>query len=152
MDINIRRLDHHDIDTFISLIRLFEDVFEMKNFKMPDESYLRQLLDRDDFFAFVAMAGNKVAGGLTSYIMHQYYAAAPLVYIFDLAVKTELQRQGIGSMLIAANNSYSKTIGAEAVMVQADKADDYAIEFYHSTGAAAEEVIHFEYVLNNNEP
>jgi len=80
--------------------------------------------------------------------MQQYYSKSPLVYIFDLAVKTEFQRQGIGKMLITGNNSYCKDIGAEAVMVQADEVDDYAIKFYHSTGAKAEKIIHFEYLLN----
>lgn len=115
---------------------------------MPDENYLQKLLEKEDFFVFVALKENKVVAGLTSYIMHQYYSKMPLVYIFDLAVSTEFQRQGIGKMLIAANNSYCKTIGIEAVMVQADEIDDYAIKFYHSTGATAEKVTHFEYVLN----
>ncbi len=48
-----------------------------------------------------------------------------------------------------ANNSYCKDVGVEAVMVQADEVDDYAIKFYHSTGATAEKVIHFDYVLND---
>ncbi len=149
MDIKIEKLKYNDINKFTELIRVFEGVFEMKNFKMPDENYLQQLLEKNDFFVFVALLDNKVVGGLTSYIMQQYYSKSPLVYIFDLAVKTELQRQGIGKMLITGNNSYCKTIGVEAVMVQADEVDDYAIKFYHSTGATAEKVIHFNYLLNN---
>lgn len=149
MDIKIEKLNHNDINKFTELIRLFEDVFEMKNFKMPDEIYLQQLLEKDDFFVFVALLDNKVVGGLTSYIMQQYYSKSPLVYVFDLAVKTELQRQGIGKKLIADNNAYCKSMGIEAVMVQADEVDDYAIKFYHSTGATAAKVIHFEYLLND---
>lgn len=149
MKVIIEKLIYRDVDKFTELIRVFEDVFEMKNFNMPGENYLRQLLHKEDFFVFVAMLDNKVAGGLTSYIMHQYYSESPLVYIFDLAVKRELQYRGIGKMLIAANNSYSREIGAEAVMVQADVADDYAIKFYRSTGAKGENVIHFDYMLND---
>ncbi len=81
--------------------------------------------------------------------MQQYYSKSPLVYIFDLAVKTEFQRKGIGKRLIVANNSYCRDVGVEAVMVQAHEVDDYAIKFYHSTGATAEKVIHFDYVLND---
>src|SRR6185295_15137544 len=106
MDIKVEKLNHSDIHKFTELIRVFEDVFEMKNFKMPGEIYLQRLLEREDFFVFVALVKDKVVGGLTSYIMQQYYSKSPLVYIFDLAVKTELQRQGIGKMLIAGNNSY----------------------------------------------
>ena len=132
-----------------NLSGFLKDVFEMKNFIMPDEIYLQQLLEKDDFFVFVALLDNKVVGGLTSYTMHQYYSKSPLVYIFDLAVKTPLQRKGIGKMLIAGHNSYCKAIGVEVVMVQADEADDYAIKFYQSTGATAEKVIHFDYLLND---
>ena len=148
MDIKIKKLNHNDIDKFTELIRVFEDVFEMKNFKIPGKSYLQELLEKDDFFVFVALLDNRVVGGLTSYIMQQYYSKSPLVYIFDLAVKTELQRQGIGKKLIADNNSYCRDIGVEAVMVQADEIDDHAIKFYHSTGATAQKVIHFEYLLD----
>jgi ribosomal protein S18 acetylase RimI-like enzyme len=149
MDIKIQKLDHNDISKFIELIRVFEDVFEMKNFLMPDEVYLQQLLRREDFFVFVAISDNKVVGGLTSYIMHQYYSKSPLVYIFDLAVKIKVQRQGIGKMLIKGNNNYCESIGAEDVMVQADIEDDHAIDFYNSTGAKGEKVIHFDYLLND---
>ncbi len=147
MEIKIEKLKNNDITQFVELIRVFEDVFEMKNFKMPDETYLQQLLNKGDFFVFVAMQDNKVVGGLTSYTMHQYYSKSPLVYIFDLAVKVAFQRKGIGKMLIAANNAYCKDIGAEAVMVQADEVDDYAIEFYRSTGGVGQNVVHFDYVL-----
>ncbi len=149
MKITIEKLNPADIHNFKELICVFEDVFEMKDLKMPGQNYLQQLLAKDDFFVFVALLDDKVVGGLTSYIMHQYYAPSPLVYIFDLAVKRELQYQGIGKMLIAANNNYSKNIGAEAVMVQADEPDDYAIKFYHSTGATAQKVIHFEYLISD---
>ena len=149
MNIKIEKLNHNDVHKFTELIGVFENVFEMKNLKMPDEIYFKKLLEKEEFFVFVALLEDKVVGGLTSYIMQQYYSEFPLVYIFDLAVRTELQRKGIGKMLIAANNSYCKSIGVEAVMVQADEVDDYAIKFYHSTGATAENVIHFEYLLHD---
>ncbi len=150
MSINIQKLNNTNIHQFTELIRVFEEVFEMKNFQIPSQKYLQSLLNRDDFFAFVALSDKKVLGGLTSYIMHQYYAEAPLVYIFDLAVKTEFQRKGIGQMLISGNNEYCKSIGVEFVMVEADEEDEHAIEFYRSTGAIGQKVTHFDYELNKN--
>lgn len=148
MNTQIEKLNGDDIDKFVQLIEVFEDVFEMKNFKMPDVLYLQELLTKPDFFVFVATSENIVIGGLTSYVMHQYYSSSPLVYIFDLAVKREFQRQGLGKILIKANNDHSKLIGAETVMVQSDLEDEHAIEFYKSTGATGQEVIHFDYMLN----
>lgn len=149
MNTQIEKLNSDDIDKFVQLIEVFEDIFEMKNFKMPDILYLQELLKKNDFFVFVATSENKVVGGLTSYVMHQYYSSSPLVYIFDLAVKREFQRQGLGKMLIKANNDHSRSIGAETVMIQADLEDEHAIEFYKSTGAMGQDVINFDYMLKD---
>jgi aminoglycoside 3-N-acetyltransferase I len=78
----------------------------------------------------------------------QHLTVKPLVYIFDLAVQTPLQRQGIGKKLIDAINKFCTEAGMEEVFVQADVIDDYAIDFYRKTKPTAEEdVIHFTYTL-----
>lgn len=148
MNLEIQKLKPKEIDKFIELIRVFEDVFEMKNFQLPEKNYLQQLLAREDFMIFVAMQNDVVIGGLTAYTLQQYYSQKPLVYIYDLAVKTEFQRQGIGKQLIVAVNNFCKETGAEEVFVQADEVDDYALDFYHSTGGIPEKVVHFTYPLN----
>lgn len=147
--LKIDRLGKDDLTRFIELIRLFEAVFEMKDFSIPNSKHLQKLLSQSDFFVFVAMIKNRVIGGLTSYVLEQYYSEKPLAYIFDLAVDTDLQRQGIGKKLIAAANKFYKEKGFEEVFVQADKVDDYAIDFYRSTKPTEEEqVVHFYYTLN----
>ncbi|MDQ4141666.1 MAG: GNAT family N-acetyltransferase, partial [Bacteroidota bacterium] len=123
MEVEIKKLNSQDLDTFIELIRVFEEVFEMKNFILPDVKHLQQLLAKDSFFVFVALVNNKVVGGLTTYTLQQYYSILPLVYIYDLAVLTNYQRQGIGKMLIASLNVYCKEIGVQEVFVQADEVD-----------------------------
>jgi len=145
--VEIKKLGSTDINQFKELIRVFEDVFEMKGLSMPGDNYLQNLLDTDSFFVFIALMDNKVVGGLTAYILQQYYSSSPLVYIYDLAVRTELQRQGIGKKLIAAIINYCKERGMEEVFVQADEEDGYALDFYRSTGGNAENVVHFTYPL-----
>jgi aminoglycoside 3-N-acetyltransferase I len=142
------KLAADDLGRFKALIRLFENVFEMKDFEMPADSYLSTVLTRPDFLSFVAVLNNEVVGGLTAYTLHQYYRPRPLVYIFDLAVLTKYQRQGIGKNLMAAINAHCKSEGVEEVFVQADLADDYALDFYRSTGGVPEDVVHFTYGLN----
>jgi aminoglycoside 3-N-acetyltransferase I len=71
-----------------------------------------------------------------------------LVYIYDLAVKKEYQRQGISKKPINHLNNLCKNQGVEEVYVQADLVDDHAIEVYRSTGARFEDVAHFYYPLN----
>jgi ribosomal protein S18 acetylase RimI-like enzyme len=144
-NIEIVKLTGKDVDKFIQLIKLFENVFEMEDLQMPDSEYLLDLLLKTDFLVFGAIAGNKVVGGLTAYTLNQYYSKTPQVYIYDLAVKSTMQRKGIGKLLIAAIKDYSRNIGIGQMYVQADKIDDHAIDFYRSTGGTEQEVIHFNY-------
>ncbi len=147
MHIKIKKLDSSDVPLFESLIGVFENVFEMKRFTMPAKEYLLQLLQNNGFFVFVALLEDKVVGGLTSYVLPQYYSQSSLMYIYDLAVKTEFQRKGIGKMLISGITNYCKERGVAEAFVQADEADDYALDFYHSTGAIAQKVVQFVYPI-----
>jgi ribosomal protein S18 acetylase RimI-like enzyme len=148
MNIEVKKLSGQDLETFKKLILVFEDVFEMKNFQMPDDDYLQQLLAKDSFYVFVALSEGKVVGGLTAYVLQQYYSRLPLVYIYDLAVQTAFQRKGIGKQLMTSIINYCKENGVEEVFVQADEVDDYAVEFYSSTGGRGERVRHFYYPLH----
>jgi len=149
-NIEIKKLRSWDFSEFKALILLFEEVFEMKNFIIPEDAHLRHLLGRKDFFVFVALSENKVVGGLTSYTLEQYYSKRPLVYIYDLAVKTEFQRQGIGKLLMSGITGYCMEMGIEEVFVQADEDDHHVLEFYRTTGGIAEKVVHFNYPLNKS--
>ena len=148
MTTEIKKLTHLDIGEFLQLIRVFEEVFEMKGFKMPAEKHLSDLLGKDDFMVFVALSGHQVLGGLTAYTLMQYYTESPLVYIYDLAVKTDYQRKGIGKKLMSGIIDFCKLNEMDEIFVQADLEDGYAIDFYRSTGGKPEEVIHFSYPLH----
>ncbi len=105
-------------------------------------------MKKPNFLTLVAKAGSKVLGGLTVYILDQYYSKKPLAYIYDLAVLKKFQRRGIGKSLIKYLTDYCKENGFEEVFVQADRIDDYALNFYRSTKVTNEEdVIHFYYLL-----
>ena len=134
-----------DADKFIELINVFAAVFEMEPFERPDSQYLQQLLQRDSFIAFVALTGNRVVGGLTAYKLPQYYSIKPLVYLYDLAVLPDFQRQGLGRQLVSHLNKHCSQIGAEEVFVQAGRVDQHALDFYRSTGGNEEDVVHFTY-------
>ncbi len=147
--VTVIKLGDKDSDRFIKVIRIFEQVFDMENLVLPGTVHLRDLLKSDYFFVFAAMSGDKVIGGLTGYILEQYYSVKPLAYIFDLAVDAEYRRQGVGGKLMAEVRQYFTKKGFEEVFVQADMIDDDAVNFYRSTGPTNEEdVIHFYYTLN----
>jgi aminoglycoside 3-N-acetyltransferase I len=138
-----------DIDKLHELITVFEMVFEMKDLNRPHNRHLQRLLEKDNFLAIVALNNHKVIGGLTMYVLDQYYTEKPLAYIYDLAVLTEYQRKGIGKKIIDFTKEYCRLQGFEEVFVQAEKVDDYAVDFYRLTKPTTEmQVVHFLYALN----
>ena len=148
-NITISKLNDKDLLKFKNVIRLFEEVFEMRDLSLPEDAYLKKLLSRKNFIVLAAFEDNTVIGGLTAYVLEQYYSDKPLVYVFDLAVSEKYQRKGVGTRLIKNINEYSKEMGYEEVFVQADRVDDYAVDFYRSTKPTEEEdVVHFYYSLN----
>ena len=147
--VSIQLIEPHNLKDFQKLISVFEIVFEMKNFKSPEPPHLQKLLQSENFVSIVAKQDESIIGGLTIYILEQYYSVKPLAYLYDLAVLQEYQRKGIGRSLINFARSYCKEQGFEELFVQADKADDYALEFYRSTNPTEEEdVSHFYYKLD----
>jgi aminoglycoside 3-N-acetyltransferase I len=148
MEVEIRKLGTGDTTAFDQLLDVLEDVFQVEKFVRPSLLHQRNLLSRDDFFVFVALdAQHEVVGGLTAYKLEPYYTSKPLVYIFDLAVRTDLQRRGIGTQLMTAILAFGKDAGWEEVFVQADRADQHALDFYRKTTAVEEDVVHFYYPL-----
>lgn len=148
MKTDIKILTKNDLSELTALISVFEEVFEMENFVFPDKNHLLNLLQQGTFFAVTAKFEDKVVGGLTVYILDQYYSVKPLAYIYDLAVLTAFQRQGIGKQLIDFTNNCCREKGFVEVFVQADKSDNDAIDFYRSTKPTNEEqVVHFNYKL-----
>jgi len=100
-DIAFRKLASHEVGEFIRLIKLFELVFEREDFTMPDQDHLQRLLAKESFGVFVAEQEGTIIGGLTTYVLEQYYSEKPLAYIYDLAVAVDDQRKGVGKGLIA---------------------------------------------------
>jgi aminoglycoside 3-N-acetyltransferase I len=147
-EISISVLHSSDIKDFKDLIDVFSQVFEMKNFSKPEPSHLQKVLDASGFFAFVAKKQGRVIGGFTVYVLEQYYSPRPLAYVYDLAVETDHQRQGVGKALIAYLKTYCQEKGFDEMFVQADKVDDYALDFYRSTSPDnEEETVTFSYLL-----
>lgn len=150
--ISIKKLAPEDSKAFAALIQLFQVAFEHEEKPEPDLHYLQALLQDARFWVFVAIKtapGEEplVVGGLTAYMLYEYYEAKPLIYLYDLAVKEAFQRRGIGQKLVSALKAHSQGYGAVQLFVQADLEDEHALEFYRASGATATSVVHFNYEL-----
>jgi ribosomal protein S18 acetylase RimI-like enzyme len=152
MNTKFYKLTANDLDVLTKQISLYEEVFEMKDFKMPPPDYLQILLEKEHVIFYVALAGEEVIGGLTAYVLNSVYFAAAEIYIYDLAVKTAHQRKGIGTRLVAELKNHCAKLGHKEVFVQADLEDRHALDFYRKTGGLPENVIHFSYALTTENP
>jgi aminoglycoside 3-N-acetyltransferase I len=146
-DIEIQKLAVDDVDRFAAVVQLFAETFGMENFTLPARRHLAQLIENDEFIALAATVGQRVAGGLTAYVIRQYYSEKSLVYIYDLAVDPAFQRRGIATRLIAALKTWCAENDIEEAFVEATADDEHAVAFYRSTGAMEEAVRYFYYPL-----
>ncbi len=140
----IKHLTNKDWATFNLLINLFNTVFEEEP-KTGSEANSLRLLNNNHFIAIVALAENEVLGGLTAYELPMYYSDSSEVFLYDLAVKPEHQRLGIGKGLIQSLKEHCIKNGIKEFFVMAHEEDEHAIEFYRSTGGKSEKVVNFLY-------
>ncbi len=141
----VKVLGKDDFKSLNELLRLYEDVFEMKDFVMPSDNYLQSLLVKEGLTFLVAIIDEKIVGGLTAHDLPSTYFEANEVYVYDLAVAKKHQYQGIGKLLLTELKKICHQKGEREFFLQADINDSHAIDFYRSTGGIPEEVIHFSY-------
>ena len=144
MSIKIKHLAKEDLSKFTSLIDLFNMVFEEES-KIGSEVNSLKLLNSKYFIAFVALAESEVVGGLTAYELPMYYSNSSEIFLYDLAVKPEYQRMGVGKGLLQSLKEYCLRNGVKEFFVMAHEEDEHAIEFYRSTGGKSEKVVNFLY-------
>jgi aminoglycoside 3-N-acetyltransferase I len=144
----VEKLTTNQIVEFKQLIEIFCDVFEMESVITSDQ-YLGRLLANQDFMVFVVKVNNEIVGGLTIYVLHQYYQDKPQAYIYDVGIKKDFQRKGLGKILINEVNSFCFNHGFALSYVEAEADDLDAVNFYRNTNVSDElTAVHFTYQLN----
>ena len=141
----IRKLASQDLAEFRSLIDLFNHVFEEMQPVAASDSHLQRLLSSRAFIALAAFFENEVVGGLTAYELPMYQKDSSEILVYDLAVRPDFQRKGIGQGLIRHLKEYCSRQGIQEFFVLVHEEDEHAIEFYRATGGKGERVINFVY-------
>ncbi len=135
-----------DSETLKQLSILFAEAFEdheSYQSAIPSDEYLEGLLAREDFIPLVAVADDKVVGGLVAYVLRKFEQERSEIYIYDLAVDEAYRRRGIATGLIEKLREIARERGAWVIYVQADHGDEPAITLYESLGTR-EDVLHFD--------
>jgi aminoglycoside 3-N-acetyltransferase I len=144
-EIQIKRIDTKDVADLKKLVGLFNSVFEIENNPVAGDRHLGNLLRNPHFIALSAKANQKIIGGLPAYELPAYTGDFSEMYIYDIAVKSNYQRKGIGKMLIEELKVYCHANSIKTVFVEAHEKDTHAVDFYHAAKATAEKVVHFNF-------
>jgi aminoglycoside 3-N-acetyltransferase I len=144
--IEVRKLTQEDLSVFKLLIHIFNLVFEEDEAAIGSEAHLFNLLGNNHFVAMAAFYQDEIVGGLTAYELPMYSSDTSEIFLYDLAVKPEYQRKGIGKRLILHLKEYCLETGIHEFFVLAHEEDIHALEFYRSTGGKSEKVVNFLYL------
>jgi len=132
-----RRLRSGDRDLARHLFTVMAEVFEEPGERLSD-SYLDALLGRETFWAIAALSHGEVVGGLTAHTLPMTRTESAEVFIYDVAVRADRQRQGIGRQLVTVLCAAATAAGFGDVFgdvfVPADATDGSALDFYRALG------------------
>ena len=71
--------------------------------------------------------------------------ASSEIFIYDIAVRSDQQRKGIGRLLVAELRAKAAALGIREVFVAADSDDVHALDFYRALGGAPSPVTIFTF-------
>lgn len=140
----IVRLGPDDREAAQNLFRVLAEVFDEDRPTLTN-SYVDQLLRRPDLWVLAAIVDQKIVGGATAHLLPLTRIESRELYLYDLAVRPEYQRQGIGRQLLTHLRACASRCGAQEVFVAAECEDQHAIDFYRACGGKSNDVVHFTF-------
>ena len=143
-DIDVVRLETGDGDVARELFALMARVLGEPSTVLGDD-YVARILDRPDFWAVMATKDGEVVGGVTAHTLMMTTSERSELLIFDLAVREDHHRTGIGRALVAVLREAAAASGITLTFVLADDDDADAIAFYSGIGGSRSGVVAFEF-------
>jgi aminoglycoside 3-N-acetyltransferase I len=144
MQISIKRLTPYDIREARTLFEVLAATFEEPSMALSD-TYLHKILSRTDFWALAAIDHGVIVGGLTAHTLSMTRSESEELFIYDLAVRGDCRRRGVGTALLGGLRTLAKAAGIGCIFVAADSDDSHALEFYRYCGGTASAAVMFSF-------
>jgi aminoglycoside 3-N-acetyltransferase I len=145
--VHTQRLSCSDRELARELFVMMSTVFEVEGRPLSDD-YLERLLGQSSFWALAAVVDGRPVGGLTAHEIPMTRDETTELFIFDLAIRVDWQRRGVGRALVADLRTAAAAAGVTAVFVPADNDDTHALDFYRAAGGQGEAVTIFTWETN----
>jgi aminoglycoside 3-N-acetyltransferase I len=140
-----KRLTSGDRELARRLFVLMAEVFAEDHEPLGD-GYVDRLLRREDFWAIAAFTDDDdLIGGITAHTLPMTRAEASEIFIYDIAVRGDHQRKGVGRLLLTLLRREAAGIGIQDVFVPADDDDVHALDFYRALGGVPSPVTFFTF-------
>lgn len=134
-DLKVRRLLPGDEPVAAEVFSMMVAVFDEDDAgERLDVDHVARLLARPDFFAVAALEDNVVVGGVTGHALPMTRNWSSELFIYDLAVRPDRQRRGVGRALVEAIRRMAAAEGITTSFVAADDEDTHALSFYRAIG------------------
>ena len=143
--VEVRRLSGADLELARDAFAMMSEVFGDEDATLSEE-YLREILDRPDLWALAAVTGGRPVGALTAHRLPMTRAETAELFIYDLAVRPDFQRRGVGRSLVDHLLTTADPATVSSIFVPADNEDTHALDFYRAVGGEAEAVTIFTFV------
>jgi aminoglycoside 3-N-acetyltransferase I len=91
----------------------------------------------------------EATGGITAHTLPMTRREIAEIFIYDVAVRRDHQRKGVGRELLAHLRAVAAASGIGDVFVAADSDDRHALDFYRALGGAAAPVTMFSFTLDD---
>ena len=97
----------------------------------------------------IVLAGEVVeyqlVGGVTAHAIPMTTSESSELFVYDIAVRADVQRQGIGRALMTALRAAATAEGIGDMFVPADNEDTHALDFYRGLGGVPTPVTFFTF-------
>ena len=91
------------------------------------------------------MVGDEIVGGITAHVLPMTRSELSALFIYDVAVRADHQRKGVGRHLISALRDDAAAAQIGDVFVPADNEDLHALDFYRALGGVPSPVTFFTF-------
>jgi aminoglycoside 3-N-acetyltransferase I len=142
--ITTTRLGSGDRGQAQKLFALLGSVFQEPEETLT-EQYLDSILAEKGFWAIAAWVDGELAGGLTAHTLPMTRGETPEVFVYDVAVRDDMRRKGVGRSLMNAICGEAGALGIPVVFVLAENDDIEAVRFYGSVGGRGAAVTCFTF-------
>jgi aminoglycoside 3-N-acetyltransferase I len=126
------------------LMEVFALAFESEYH--TEGTYLMDMLENSSTILIGAYGYTDLIGGIVAFEIHPIHGKKE-IYIYDIAVHPDYQKQGIGKHLIDYLKVEAKNRGIDTIFVEAESEDEGAVAFYRAIGGEEVRVNHFNFKI-----